>query len=139
MPACISKMPIGQLALQHAEVELRPHQQLLEVVVQDLREPATLPDGLSARWFVLDCVRQHLKAGTLPAVEAPVVDRFLRALPDEHQLALVTDLVERWAELGAEDAMLALLARVAALPSRDGADAHGPGAQGTSHEPAPGA
>lgn len=84
-----------------------------------LREPATLPEGLSARWFVLDCIRQHLKAGTLPAVEAPVVDRFLRALPDEHQLAVVTDLVERWADLGGEAAMHALLARVAALPSRD--------------------
>jgi hypothetical protein len=84
-----------------------------------LREPATLPEGLSARWFVLDCIRQHLKAGTLPAVEAPVVDRFLRTLPDEHQLAVVTDLVERWADLGGEAAMHALLARVAALPSRD--------------------
>lgn len=83
-----------------------------------LREPATLPEGLSARWFVLDCIRQHLKAGTLAPLADGVVDRFLRALPDEHQLAVVTDLVERWADAGGEDAMLALLARVANLPSQ---------------------
>jgi hypothetical protein len=102
-----------------------------------LREPATLPEGLSARWFVLDCIRQHLKAGTLPAVEEPIVDRFLRALPDEHQLAVVTDLVERWADAGGEAAMHALLARVAALPSHgatsEGVDVPAPQAD----EPAP--
>ena len=101
-----------------------------------LLEPATLPEGLSARWFVLDCIRQHLKAGSLPAVESPVVDRFLRALPDEHQLAVVTDLVERWADLGGEAAMHALLARVAALPSRESPDG-GAGADGA--DPAAGA
>ena len=80
-----------------------------------LREPATLPEGLSARWFVLDCIRQHLKAGTLPAFEAPIVDRFLRSLPDEHQLAVIADLVARWSELGADEALLALLERVSGL------------------------
>ena len=80
-----------------------------------LREPQTLPEGASARWFVLDCIRQHLKAGTLGPLPPRDVDGFLRALPDEHQLAVVTDLVERWADLGGEEAMLALLSRVAGL------------------------
>lgn len=88
-----------------------------------LEQPETLPEGLSARWFVLDCIRQHVKAGTLPAVDGAAIDGFLRALPDEHQLAVVTDLVERWAELGAEAAMHALLGRVAALPSQAAAPA----------------
>jgi hypothetical protein len=76
------------------------------------------------------------ETASLPAVEAPVVDRFLRALPDEHQLAVVTDLVERWADLGGEAAMHALLARVAALPSRESPDG-GAGADGA--DPAAGA
>lgn len=80
-----------------------------------LREPHTLPAGESGRWFVLDCIRQHLKEGRLATVDAATVDRFLRALPDEHQLSVLTDLVDRWGELGADEAMLDLLARVAGL------------------------
>jgi hypothetical protein len=80
-----------------------------------LRDPDALPSGESARWFVLDCIRQHLRAGMLDAPDPGAVDRFLRALPDEHQLALVADLVERWSALGGDDAMRALLGRVAGL------------------------
>jgi hypothetical protein len=47
------------------------------------------------------------------------VDRFLRALPDEHQLTLIAELVEQWGELGADDAMLELLQRVTRLPAAD--------------------
>jgi len=80
-----------------------------------LREPASRPEGTSARWFVLDCIRQHLRAGRLATIEPSAFDRFLRTLSDEHQLAVITDLVEDWAEAGAEEALFELMNRVAGL------------------------
>jgi hypothetical protein len=44
-----------------------------------------------------------------------VVNRFLRSLPHEHQLTLLTDLVDRWGALGADHAMYDLLKQVARL------------------------
>jgi hypothetical protein len=41
-----------------------------------------------------------------------VVNRFLRSLSPEHQLILVSDMVEKWGALGADAAMLALLRKV---------------------------
>ena len=43
------------------------------------------------------------------------VNRFLRSLPPENQLTLLTDLVEQWGALGADRAMLELLKKVTAL------------------------
>jgi len=80
-----------------------------------LRQPETLPGGESARWFVLDCIRQQVKQERFSNLAPADVDRFLRALSDEHQLALLTDLVDRWGALGADEAMLALLRRVTKL------------------------
>jgi hypothetical protein len=56
-----------------AEESLTPLRELGDY----LREPHTLPQGESGRWFVLDCIRQHVKEGRLEAVDAQVVDRFL--------------------------------------------------------------
>jgi hypothetical protein len=39
----------------------------------------------------------------------------MRSLPEEQSLMLVTDLVDRWGALGADEAMLALLKGVAQL------------------------
>ncbi len=77
--------------------------------------PEALPGGDTARWFVLNCVRQHVKAGKLGGIESRAVDRFMRSLPHEHQLTLITDLVGEWGALGAEEAMLDLLRQVAKL------------------------
>lgn len=78
-----------------------------------LREPDSLPTGDAARWFVLDCIRQHVRDGRLHGVDRATVNRFLRALPDEHQLTLLSDLVDRWGALGADDAMFDVLRKVA--------------------------
>ena len=43
-----------------------------------------------------------------------MINRFLRSLSAEHQLILVTDMVETWGALGADRAMYELLRRVAA-------------------------
>ena len=41
-----------------------------------------------------------------------VINRFLRSLPQENQLILLTDMVEKWGEIGAERAMFDLMRQV---------------------------
>ena len=77
--------------------------------------PESLPPGDTARWFVLNCIRQNVKDGHLRGLPPGDVNRFLRSLPPEHQLTLLTDLVDRWGELGADEAMLDLLKQVTHL------------------------
>jgi hypothetical protein len=79
-----------------------------------LRQPDLLPRGDAARWFILDCIRQHVRAGRAAGLPARVINRFLRSLSTEHQLILVTDMVETWGALGADKALFDLLRRVAA-------------------------
>ncbi len=82
-------------------------------IARYIREPELLPKGDNARWFILDCVRQHVRDGKAEGTPKAVINRFLRALSQEHQLILLTDMVETWGALGAEPAMLALLRKVA--------------------------
>jgi hypothetical protein len=77
--------------------------------------PEALPRADTARWFVLNCIRQNVRDGTLHRIEPDAVNRFLRSLPHEHQLTLLTDLVDRWGALGADEAMLDLLKQVTHL------------------------
>ena len=79
---------------------------------QYVTTPSLLPAGEAARWFILDCIRRKVRDETLTGVSRGAVNRFLRSLSHEHQLTVLTDLVERWGALGAEPAMLALLKRV---------------------------
>lgn len=79
-----------------------------------LRQPDLLPKGDSARWFVLDCIRQHVRDGRADHLKPAVVNRFLRSLSSEHQLTLVTDMVEKWGALGADRALFDLLRKVTA-------------------------
>jgi hypothetical protein len=80
-----------------------------------IEHPSSLPTGDAARWFILNCIRQHVRDGRLKGVKPQVVNRFLRSLPPEHQLTLVSDLVDQWSELGADPAMFALLKQVTSL------------------------
>lgn len=77
--------------------------------------PELLPSSDTARWFVLNCVRQNVANGKLNSLDPALVNRFLRSLPHEHQLTLLTDLVDRWGALGADEAMLDLLKQVTGL------------------------
>lgn len=79
-----------------------------------LGRPDLLPKTDAARWFILNCIRQHVRDGRLDHVRPRVVNRFLRSLPPENQLTLLTDLVEQWGALGADRAMLELLKKVTA-------------------------
>ena len=76
--------------------------------------PDLLPKGDSARWFVLDCIRQFVRDGKADAFKPRVINRFLRNLSSEHQLTLLTDMVEKWGALGGDRAMFDLLRKVAA-------------------------
>lgn len=76
--------------------------------------PELLPTGDSARWFVLDCIRQFVRDGRAAGLPPKMINRFLRSLPTENQLILLTDMVETWGALGADKAMYDLLKRVAA-------------------------
>jgi hypothetical protein len=80
-----------------------------------VRKPELLPTTDAARWFVLNCVRQHVRDGRLGHLKPRAVNRFLRALAPEQQLTVLTDLVERWGEMGADRAMLDLLKKVTTL------------------------
>ena len=78
-----------------------------------IREPDLLPKGDSARWFILDCIRQFVRDGRADSFPPKVINKFLRSLAQEHQLILLTDMVEKWGALGAEPAMYDLLRKVA--------------------------
>lgn len=77
-----------------------------------IERPDLLPKGETARWFILNSIRQNVAAGRLGAVKPRAAARFLRSLPTESQLMLLTDLVEQWGALGADKAMLAVLRTV---------------------------
>jgi hypothetical protein len=77
--------------------------------------PSFLPQTDAARWFILNCVRQHVRDGRLSHLKPRAVNRFLRALQPEQQLTVLTDLVEQWGALGADKAMFDLLKKVTAL------------------------
>ena len=86
--------------------------QRMQPLAHYLEHPSSLPSGDAARWFILNCIRQHVRDGSLQGVTPDTVNRFLSSLPAEHQLTLITDLVGHWSELGADPAMLALLREV---------------------------
>ena len=80
-----------------------------------IENPALLPSAAATRWFILDCVRQNVRNGKLRDLKPRTVNRFLRSLPAENQLTLLTNLVEQWGALGADRAMLEILKKVTAL------------------------
>ena len=45
-----------------------------------------------------------LKEGKLVGIDPANINRFMRSLPHEHQLTLLTDMVDKWGALGADDA-----------------------------------
>ena len=81
-----------------------------------VRRPELLPQGcgksaLAARYLILDGIRMNLVCqGGFPK-DVPVakdeVNRFLMALPKEDRIVLMLDQVDLWAELGADDALVA--------------------------------
>jgi MoxR-like ATPase len=117
-PAVRRALAFGRLSPQDAAAYCalaEENMPALQPLAGYLHAPHTLPVGETGRWFILDCIRQQVRQDRLGTLDPAVVDRFLRALSDEQQLTVLTDLVDRWGALGANDAMFDLLARVARL------------------------
>jgi hypothetical protein len=89
--------------------------QRMQPLTHYIEHPSSLPAGDAARWFILNCIRQHVRDGRLQGVTPDTVNHFLGSLSPEHQLTLIADLVGHWSELGADPAMLALLKQVTRL------------------------
>jgi hypothetical protein len=94
-----------------AEETIAPMRPLADYIA----DPTLLPQGEAARWFILDCIRRHVRDGRLDGLTPKAVNRFLQSLPHEHQLTVLTDLVEQWGALGADKAMFTLLRKVVGL------------------------
>lgn len=86
----------------------------IQPIERYMREPDILPKGDSARWFILDCIRQFVRDGRADQFPPRVINRFLRSLSTEHQLLVIADMVEKWGALGADKTMYDLLRKVAA-------------------------
>ncbi len=93
----------------------------LRSIIEYLEDPTLLPTGDTARWFLISQLRQAIVSGDLrlPAEDAQgfgrKVNALLTALPEEMRFALLLDQVDKWAELGASEALLATLREVTGL------------------------
>jgi len=77
--------------------------------------PHMLPYKDTARWFIINQLRRWIQQRELPAFEPERVNAFLASLPSEFRFAVMIDLVDRWAEMGASQAMLDALREVTGL------------------------
>jgi hypothetical protein len=111
-------LAFGRLSAEDAAVFCALAEELIEPMKPleyYIENPRVLPEGEAARWFILNCIRQLVKDDRLRNLPAATINRFLAGLPDEHQLTILADLVDRWGALGADEAMFDLLKRVAKL------------------------
>jgi hypothetical protein len=79
--------------------------------------PALLPKTETAMWFLVSRARQAVSSGELKAMPPGKVNVFLATVTEEYRFALLLDLVEPWANLGASELMLATLKDVTGLPT----------------------
>lgn len=101
--------------------DLRPAEDYLD-------DPARLPKSETAMWFVVSRLRQAVEHGRFRvpdlAEQADAfrakVNAFLAAVGEEFRFALLLDLVDQWAALGASAVMLTTLKGVTGLPTAGG-------------------
>jgi hypothetical protein len=84
-------------------------------VIDYVLDPEKLPPDASTLWFVLCRVRRMAQDGGLKEIPAEGINRFLAAIPLEHRLALIVDLVATWGALGADPALLDTLQELTGL------------------------
>jgi hypothetical protein len=90
--------------------ELRPVREYFD-------DPTLLPKTETAMWFLVSRARQAVGSAELADMPADKVNAFLTAVGEEYRFALLLDLVEKWADLGASQLMLATLKGVTGLSS----------------------
>jgi hypothetical protein len=88
----------------------------LRPVADYVDDPARLPNTETAMWFLVSRTRSAVAGGELIGTPPEKINAFLTAAGEEYRFALVLDLVEQWAELGASDLMLRTLRTVTGLP-----------------------
>lgn len=77
--------------------------------------PGKLPDKDTARWFIIHQLRTWIKRKELTPIDPWKVNNFLGALPNEFRFAVMVDLVDEWAAMGASEAMIEALREVTGL------------------------
>ncbi len=77
--------------------------------------PEKLPSEDTARWFIINQLRHWIQKRELPEFDPLQVNSFLASLPSEFRFAVMVDLVDRWAEMGASTTMLEALREVTGL------------------------
>src|SRR5262245_8347396 len=92
--------------------ELRPVREYFD-------DPTLLPKTETAMWFLVSRARQAAGSGELADMPAGKVNAFLTAVGEEYRFALLLDLVEKWADLGASQLMLATLKGVTGLTTHE--------------------
>jgi hypothetical protein len=111
-------LAFGRVSAEDASVFCALAEELIEPMKplqHYIENPKVLPEGEAARWFILNCIRQLVKDDRLRDLPPVTINRFLASLPDEHQLTLLGDLVDRWGALGADETMFQLLKKVTKL------------------------
>jgi hypothetical protein len=111
-------LAFGRLSAEDAAVFCALAEELIDAMQPPayyVEHPEALPRSEAGRWFVLNCIRQQVRDEKLTGIKPRAIDRFLRSLPAENQLTLLTDMVERWGALGADKAMFDLLKSVAQI------------------------
>lgn len=88
----------------------------LRPVLEYFDDPSRLPTTETAMWFLVSRCRSAVAAGELNGTPPERINAFLGAAGEEYRFALVLDLVEPWADLGASDLMLRTLRTVTGLP-----------------------
>ena len=78
--------------------------------------PLLLPKTETAMWFLVSRTRNAVASRELADMSHEKVNAFLVAVGEEYRFALLLDLVEPWAELGATALMLASLKEITGLP-----------------------
>ncbi|HEV3439315.1 MAG TPA: AAA family ATPase [Gemmata sp.] len=71
-----------------------------------------LPKTETAVWFLVSRIRLAVSHGELSDLPTEQVNAFLTAISEEYRFALLLDLVEKWADIGASQVMLATLKEV---------------------------
>ncbi len=111
-------LAFGRLSAEDAAVFCALAEELIgamQAPAHYVEHPEALPKSEAGRWFILNCIRQQVRDDKLTGIKPRTVNRFLRSLLPENQLTLLTDLVERWGALGADQAMFELLKSVARI------------------------
>src|SRR5829696_4330290 len=73
----------------------------MRAVPEYFDDPGLLPKTETAMWFLVSRTRNAVATGELAEMPSERVNAFLSAVGEEYRFALLLDLVEKWAELGA--------------------------------------